>query len=80
MDEKEVLAAQVLKTSPPTNIKKLRKLLGFLGYYRSYVQNFSQHAKCLYDLLSVDTSPDLQPKPKTQSVKGGQPAPSQKIV
>lgn len=31
MDEKEVAAVQVLKTTPPTNIKELRKLLGFRG-------------------------------------------------
>lgn len=49
MDKKEEVAVQVLKTTPPINIKELRKLLGFLGYYRSYVQDFSRHAKCLYD-------------------------------
>ena len=35
MDNKEVAAVQALKTKPPTNIRELRKPLGFLGYYRS---------------------------------------------
>ena len=37
--------------SPPQNIGELRKLLGFLGYFRTYVQAFSQRVKPLYDLL-----------------------------
>lgn len=53
MDVKEIVAVQELVNSPPTNARELRKLLGFLGYYRGYIQNFSQHAKCLYDLLAV---------------------------
>lgn len=28
-----------------------------LGYYRSYMQDFFHHAKCLYDLLSTDVTP-----------------------
>ena len=32
--------------------KDLRKLLGFLGYYRSSIPNFSRIAKPLYELLS----------------------------
>ena len=27
---------------PPTNVGKLRSLLGFLGYYRTYIQDFSR--------------------------------------
>lgn len=80
MDNKEIAAVQALKTKPPTNIKELRKLLGFLGYYRSYARDFSRHAKCLYDLLSADTG--LSPKPKSNvvSAKVGHLPPNQKIV
>lgn len=53
MDTTEIEVVQALKTKPPTNIKEQQKLLGFLGYYRSYVKGFSCHAKCLYDLLST---------------------------
>uniref|UniRef100_A0A669DWJ2 ribonuclease H n=1 Tax=Oreochromis niloticus TaxID=8128 RepID=A0A669DWJ2_ORENI len=73
MDEKEVQAVRALKDNPPTNIKELRKLLGFLGYYRSYVQDFSRHAKCLYDLLSVDHT-----QTPARSAKAGHAAPTQK--
>ena len=36
---------------PPKTVGELRTLLGFLGYYRDYVQNFSQRLKPLYELL-----------------------------
>lgn len=80
MDNKEIAAVQALKTKPPTNIKELRKLLGFLGYYRSYVQDFSRHAKCLYDLLSADAAPNPQSKSNSRSTKLGQLPSHQKIV
>lgn len=80
MDSKEVAAVQALKTQPPTNIKELRKLLGFLGYYRSFVKDFSHHAKCLYDLLSADTVLNLKPKSKMQLAKVGQLPPQHKIL
>ena len=80
MDSKEIAAVQALKTKPPTNIKELRKLLGFLGYYRSYVQDFSHHAKCLYDLFSADVTPNPESKPTFQSAGAGQLPPHQKIV
>ena len=31
--------------SPPSNIGELRSLLGFLGYFRCYVKDFSQKVK-----------------------------------
>ena len=38
--------------APPKNIGELRSLLGFMGYYRGYVRDFSRIVKPLYDLLS----------------------------
>lgn len=52
MDEKEIAAVQALKSKSPSNIREVRKLLCFLGYYRSYMHDFSRHAKCLYNLLT----------------------------
>ena len=37
--------------TPPRNIGELRSLLGFIGYYRSYVRDFSRRVKPLYDML-----------------------------
>ena len=36
---------------PPTNVTDLRRFLGFAGYYRRFVKNFSQIASPLYSLL-----------------------------
>lgn len=80
MDNKEIAAVQALKETPPTNIKELRKLLGFLGYYRSYVQDFSRHAKVLYDLLAADVNAIAESKSKSRLAKVGQLPPHQKIV
>jgi len=44
----------------PTTIGDLRKILGFIGYYRSSIKDFSRKVKPLYDLLS-------QPKPIDKS-------------
>ena len=44
---------------PPTNIGQLRALIGFLGYYRTYVKDFSRKLKPVYDLL------------QTKSIKNG---------
>ncbi len=35
----------------PKNIVELRSLLGFFGYFRTYVKDFSRKVKPLYDLL-----------------------------
>ena len=50
-----------LKESPKT-IGDLRKLLGFIGYYRSFIKDFSRKAKSLYDLLCKDSEPGKKTK------------------
>ena len=39
---------------PPKTVGKLRSLLGFLGYYRGFVQDFSRKMKPIYDLLKFE--------------------------
>ena len=39
---------------PPKTVGELRSLLGFVGYYRSFIRDFSKTAKPLYDLLCKD--------------------------
>ena len=52
---------------PPKTVGDVRSLLGFIGYYRSFIQNFSQKAKPLYDLLC---KPNNKANPK-QTGKNG---------
>ena len=49
-DPEDVKALDRCKVAP-TTVGQLRSLLGFLGYYRTYIQNFSQKLKPVYDLL-----------------------------
>ena len=51
-DPKDTEVLEKFRT-PPQNIGEVRSLLGFFGYYRSFVQNFSTIMKPLYDLLKV---------------------------
>ncbi len=50
--EAKVAAIKDLKS--PTNVSHLRSLLGFLNYYRSFVENFSKRAAPLTQLLRND--------------------------
>ena len=47
----------------------MRSLLGFLGYYRCYVKDFSILLKPLYDLLKKDISKPNLKKTKTSKKK-----------
>ena len=59
-DPEDVKALDKCKV-PPTDVGKLRSLLGFLGYYRTYITNFSKKMKPVYDLLQQTD----EKKPKT---------------
>ena len=53
---------------PPKNVGELRTLLGFFGYYRSYIRNFAQKFKPLYNFLKVkNVAPDATPKRRSPS-------------
>jgi hypothetical protein len=41
---------------PPTNVKGIRSSLGYIGFYRRFIQNFSQIARPLTHLLAKDAS------------------------
>lgn len=46
----------ILNMPRPTDLTLLRSFLGLANYYRRFVQNFSQTAKPLYDLLKKNNS------------------------
>jgi hypothetical protein len=39
---------------PPTNVKGIHSFLGHVGFYRRFIQNFSQIARPLTDVLAKD--------------------------
>ncbi|MES9879782.1 MAG: reverse transcriptase domain-containing protein [Sedimenticola sp.] len=68
MDESDKQAVLDLKNKQPTNVGETRQLLGFLGYYRKYIPDFSRRAKPLYDLLKLtEETPSVE---KASSQKG----------
>ena len=52
-DPEDTAALEKFRT-PRKTVGEVRSLLGFLGYYRCYVRDFSKRVKPLYDLLCVD--------------------------
>ena len=52
-DPEDTAALEKFRT-PPKTVGEVRSLLGFLGYYRCYVRDFSKRVKPLYDLLCDD--------------------------
>lgn len=51
IDPKNIQAVASLKEKRPTTVREIRQLLGFLSYYRMYVQDFSRIAKPLYEAI-----------------------------
>jgi hypothetical protein len=71
VDPKDVEAVQALKEKTPRTVGDVRRLLGFLSYYRTYVQDFSRIARPLYELLQIKKSPP-EPKPARGKPQGPQ--------
>lgn len=53
IDPKDLEAVCSLKAKIPQTVGDVRQLVGFLSYYRSYIQDFSRIAKPIYELLHV---------------------------
>ena len=39
----------------PTNCRSVQSFLGFVNFYQCFVQDFSHHARPLFDLMKKDT-------------------------
>lgn len=53
IDPRDLEAVKTLTSKTPQTVGEVRKLTGFLGYYRSYIQDFSRIAKPIYELLQT---------------------------
>ena len=53
VDSSNVKAVLALKETNPKTVGNVRKLLGLLGYYRKYIQDFSRIAQPLFELLKA---------------------------
>ena len=51
-----------LQNSTPKIVGDIRKLMGLLGYYRQYINDFSRIAKSMYDLLRIPSKSKLKAK------------------
>lgn len=58
MDPKDIQAVMSLREKRPSTVGEVCQLLGFLSYYRMYIQDFSRVAKPLYELLQVKGHPN----------------------
>lgn len=71
IDPKDLEAVLKLKEKEPKTVGELRMLLGFLSYYRSFIQDFSRLAQPLYKLLQCPD--DKQESVATKSCRGRRP-------
>ena len=68
MDSSNIDALLALRGTKPKTVGEVRKIVGLLGYYRGYIQDFSRIVKPIYDLLqsqeNTDTHKSCTIKPK----------------
>ena len=79
MDPSEVAPVQALKEKAPTTVGELRRVMGFLSYYRTYIPNFSRIAQPLYQLLSTPPDQMKREKVRTTTRKKGNLPPNTPI-
>ena len=60
-----------LKESNPKTVNEVRKLMGFLNYYRRYIKDFSRIAKPIYDLLKSPDFPGADTRRKSKKDGSG---------
>ena len=53
----------------PKNVKELRQFLGFVGYYRRFIEDYSKVVKPLNDLLKGHGTNKASKKSKKTSIR-----------
>lgn len=78
VDPKDLEAVLKLKEKKPKTVGEVRALLGFLGYYRSFIQDFSRIARPLFKLQEHPEGSRQRPDlvKSTKRGKGGDHLPS----
>ena len=72
IDPDNVEAVQKLCGTRPSTLGELRKVLGFLGYFQRFIQDFARIAKPLYALLTetsmTGTKSNVKPRPSSAAI------------
>lgn len=53
LDPSTIAPILCMQETPPKTVNEVRKLMGFLNYYRRYIANISAMAKPIYDLVKT---------------------------
>ena len=70
IDPKDLEAVLHMKERQPKNVGEVRALLGFLGYYRSFIQDFSRIARPLFKLQEQPAASNKSPVTAKSNQKG----------
>lgn len=70
VDPKDLEAVLEMKERRPKNVGEIRALLGFLGYYRSFTQDFSRVARPLFKLQEHPAPSNSNPGAAKSTQKG----------
>ncbi|XP_035858119.1 uncharacterized protein LOC118495270 [Sander lucioperca] len=70
IDPKDLEAVYALKKESPATVGDVRRIVGFLSYYRSYIQDFSRMATPIYELLQPRKNQEPQSQEKLRAQKG----------
>ena len=65
LDPKSIEAVTSLRSQTPQTVGDIRKVCGFMSYFRQWIPQFSTIEKPLYDLTSASKEPKAQQKTRT---------------